>query len=396
VEKRPSVAYFLSHPIQYFSPLLKEMAKRMNLTVYYFSDASIKGQHDKEFGVSVQWDTPLLEGYNYIFLKNYSRRQALTNRFLDVFNPAVVGVLRKTRPDIVIVNGWTYSSTWLVLLFAKMFGSRVWLRAENPLNQEVRKSKKVLFAKKLLLKRLLFGGLVNKGLYIGTENRLFFEYYGLSGHKLVYTPYAVDNNYFATMHEGLRDRVPGIRRQLKLPVDKKIILFSGKFIHKKRPMDLVRAFHALNNTAYALVMVGEGELRTEMEQYIAANQLQQVYLTGFINQSVIPQYYAIADVFVMCSGMGETWGLSVNEAMNFEKPVVVSATCGCSTDLVHHEDNGLIFEEGNIEQLANGLRRILENDIFRHSAGKRSGVLIKKFSIVASAQNMEAAAGNNN
>jgi uncharacterized membrane protein len=46
---KPKLTYFLSHPIQYISPLLKELAKEVDLEVYYYSDVSIKGGTDKGF-----------------------------------------------------------------------------------------------------------------------------------------------------------------------------------------------------------------------------------------------------------------------------------------------------------------------------------------------------------
>ena len=71
------VTYFLSHPIQYFSPLLKALARASDLKVYYFSDASVTGGKDKGFGQEIKWDTPLLEGYDYEFLKNLSGSRSL-------------------------------------------------------------------------------------------------------------------------------------------------------------------------------------------------------------------------------------------------------------------------------------------------------------------------------
>jgi glycosyltransferase involved in cell wall biosynthesis len=385
------VAYFLSHPIQYFSPLLKTLALSSDLDVYYFSDASITGKRDKGFGQAVQWDTPLLNGYRYRFLKNFSRRTALDNHFLDAVNPGVIGILWKTRSSVVIVNGWSYSSTLLAIVFGRLFGKKVWLRAENPLNQELAKRPAVRFAKKLFLKHLLFRFFVSKFLYIGKESKAFFEYYGVKPHRLVYTPYAVDNESFRQQYLRLKDDPIAVRTRLGLPADKKIILFSGKYIPKKRPMDLLQAFHLLNDDNYALVMVGEGLCRAEMESYIREKQLRHVYLTGFVNQSAIPAYYSIADVFVMCSGAGETWGLSVNEAMNFEKPVIVSQTCGSSADLVKDGENGFVFPTGDIGSLTERLRRTLEDSGFRSSAGKRSGEIIRDFSIDHVVANITAA-----
>jgi glycosyltransferase involved in cell wall biosynthesis len=106
-----------------------------------------------------------------------------------------------------------------------------------------------------------------------------------------------------------------------------------------------------------------------------------IILTGFINQSQIPLYYAAADVFVMCSGLGETWGLSVNEAMNFGTPVVVSNVCGCGFDLVKSNENGFVFEEGNIEDLATCISKCLSfNDEKRKSVAKLNKSILKKYS----------------
>src|SRR6202042_3456658 len=144
----------------------------------------------------------------------------------------------------------------MAIFFGRLFGKQVWLRAENPLNQELDKRRAVLLLKKIFLKHLLFRFFISKCLYIGTESRGFFEWYGVPPSRLLYTPYAVDNDFFAQKYLGLRDTLPAVRAQLGLPVDKKIVLFSGKYIPKKRPMDLLKAFHLLNNDDYALVMVG--------------------------------------------------------------------------------------------------------------------------------------------
>ena len=390
--KKKRIAYFISHPIQYFSPLLKEMAKEFDLQVYYFSDASMNVVNiDKGFNRIIQWDIPLLEGYDYHFIKNFSKRKSVNNRFFDVFNPGVIKILWKEKCSVVMVNGWNYSSTLLAIFFGRIFGKKIWLRSENPLNQEINKSSKVLFLKKVFLKYILFKFFVSKSLYIGNESKLFFEFYGVPLSKLIYSPYAVDNIFFSEQYSQLKNNLQFLKQKLNLPENKKIILYTGKYIEKKNPLDVIRAFHLLGNNNYALIMVGEGPLRKEMENYIAENNLQHVYLTGFINQTLISMYYTIADVFVMCSGSGETWGLSVNEAMNFEKPVIVSKTCGCCADLVKHGENGFAFDEGNVSELAGYIEKILQNDEFRISAGKKSARVISQYSIDQIVKNMKVA-----
>lgn len=371
---------------------MAELSKHADLKVYYFSDASIKGYHDKGFGAAVKWDVPLLEGYRWEFLRNYSRRKSLNNSFLDVINPGVIKALWSHRHSIVIVNGWSYCSTWLVIIFAKLLGKKVWLRAENPLNQELKKNTRLLLIKRIVLKYFLFNLFIDKCLYIGTQSKEFFKFYGVKEANLLYTPYAVDNNFFRANAKQFLQRVDVIKRELNLPLDKKVILFVGKFIPKKRPLDLIKAFELSKMADAVLVLVGEGELRDEMEQYTKRANLANVVITGFVNQSQISKYYAIADLFVMCSGVGETWGLAVNEVMNFEKFILVSKTVGCSSDLIRYGGNGFTFEEGDIAELSRLLNISLRDENLRREGGKVSYDLVSEFSIEAIVKNLLTAA----
>lgn len=389
---KPKISYYLSHPIQYFSPLLRLMSEEFDLHVYYFSNASIKGNYDVGFNQKVKWDIPLLEGYNYTFLKNISKRKSLSNRTWDVVNPSAVKTLFQRRPAVVIVNGWSYFSNLLTIFTARVTGRQVWLRAENPLNQELKKSKKKLFVKKFTLKYLLFP-FINKFLYIGSESKKFFEYYEVPPDKLLFTPYSVDNEWFKILSKENHSRQLLLKQELKLPADKKIILFTGKYIEKKRPLDIIKAIHLLNDPDIFLVMVGEGQLRNQMEEYITANQIRNVMLTGFVNQSAISTYYSVADIFVMCSGSGETWGLSVNEAMCFSLPIIVSDTCGSSADLVYQGVNGYTFSEGNINELSACIKSLIDDETLRKKMGLASSEIIDNYSNNQIVENIKAAIG---
>ena len=274
----------------------------------------------------------------------------------------------------------------MVIITAKLLRKKIWLRAENPLSQEISKGKKLLFVKKIILKTFLFP-FVNKFLYIGTESKNFFLYYGIKQSRLLFTPYAVDNDFFQQQRSMLTD-IGNIKRMLSLPLNKKIILFSGKYIEKKNPLDLIEAFYLLNDPDVALVMVGEGEMRAAMENFITENRVKNVFLTGFVNQSAIAKYYAVADVFVMCSGQGETWGLSVNEAMNFAKPVIVSKTCGCCADLVRGGVNGFSFREGDVHELHLLLKKTFAEPDLINSYGNASLKIINGYNINCIVNNM--------
>lgn len=386
----PRISYYLSHPIQYFTPLLRRLAKKSDLHVYYFSDVSVRGGFDKGFGQAVKWDIPLLEGYESTFIKNYSSRQALDNNFLDLLNPSVPNYIRKEPARIVIINGWSYFSILLTIVAAKLMGRKVWMRAENTLSKELTKRPMVVALKKFVLGNILFRFFIDRFLYIGTDSKRFFEYYGVPENKLVFTPYSVDNDYFAAQYAQWHPQRMDLRKQFQIPADRIVILYTGKYMPVKRPLDLLAAMDQLRDLPVALVMVGDGELRGAMEQYIKERKLEHIYLTGFVNQSQISQYYSIGDIFVLCSE-SETWGLSTNEAMNFHMPIVLSDTVGSAADLVKEGWNGATFRKGDITDMANKIRTFVENESLRKEAGKHAAEWVKKYNYETAVDNIVAA-----
>ena len=345
--------FLVSHPIQYYSPLFREIEKHdgIDLEVLYCSDENVEGHIDKGFGVKVRWDIPLLEGYNYKFLKNNSWKPSVFNGFFGLLNFQIFNELKKEKGSYIILHSWVQATTYLAIIAAKLHGVKLCLRAENPLNQELMKPPPVLFLRRVFFQYFFFR-LFDYFFYIGELNKKLYKYYGVKEDKLVFTPYAVDNERYQNEYLQYKDKKTELRSYLELPHDKIIILFAGKYIEKKRPMMLLEVFRSLSNDKTALVFLGDGELRNKIESYIQKYSLKNVFLTGFKNQTEVGKYFASADIFVLPSGAGETWGLVVNEAMNFALPVIVSDIAGCSSDLVAG-DNGFVFKthEELIKQL---------------------------------------------
>lgn len=343
---------------------------------------------DKGFGQKVSWDIPLLDGYDFVFLKNTSRSKGMNTRFLDAINWSIFKVLRQSDDKVVIVNGWAYLSDWFVFLAAKLYGKKVWMRAEMPWNQEELKPKSIKkILKFFIFKNFLFKILIDKFLFIGTQNKKYYLMHGVKESRLIFAPYAVDNQRF----QCLKTNGSSARQKWDIDAKQIIILYSGKLIDKKRPLDLLKAFHQLNDANTTLFYMGDGPLREELEVYISQYQVKNVVISGFINQSEIGTIYSMADLFVMCSGIGETWGLSVNEAMNFSLPVIVSSTCGSSFDIVENGVNGFVFNEGDVNALTESIKYIKEDSILREKMGEASKEKINQFSHSVTCQNIKAA-----
>lgn len=390
---KPNVYFIVSHPIQYFVPLYKHLAKNdaINTKVFFLSDETVKGGVDKQFGVKFTWDIPLLDGYEYAFVKNASWKPSISNGFWGVFNPGLIRNLWRLPKGMVVISGWNYSSYWLSYFFAFLFGHSVAIRCEAPFYKESQREGIGKHIRKFLIGKVLLNGLIDKYLYVGQQNKKFYKYFSAPDKKLFFSPYSIDNERFkeGVFHYDKREQ----RAKLGIQDDDYVILFTGKFTPVKRPLDLVKAFHALDLSNKHLVLVGDGILKEEMSGYISANHVKGVHFTGFINQSELPGYYVIADVLVLCSE-SETWGLSVNEAMACGLPVVVSDKVGCCEDLVKEGLNGYIFPKGDVDALAKALERVAQQRSKISGMGLESERIINEYTIERSAEGIVLAAMN--
>jgi glycosyltransferase involved in cell wall biosynthesis len=185
-------------------------------------------------------------------------------------------------------------------------------------------------------------------------------------------PYAVDNATLIPAVSKQRENRAAFRESLGFRKDDVVILFAGKLVDKKRPFDLLKAYEKITVPGKGLLFVGDGPLRQGLEAYSREKGMSGVSIVGFKNQTELPAYYAAADVFVLPSGLGETWGLVVNEAMCAGLPVVVSDLVGCSPDLVEPGENGYVYKCGDVAQLAEKLGSLIVSPEARLRMGERS------------------------
>jgi glycosyltransferase involved in cell wall biosynthesis len=373
------LAYLVSHPIQYQVPLLRRLAAHpdVDLTVYYMDDAGARQYRDPEFGVTVQWDLPLLDGYAWRVLPNRSPIPG-ADHFLRYLQPSVVRALRRGRYDAVIVHGYAHATEWLAFLGTSLSGTPLLLRGESTHLGKRRWARAV--------KRLVLGPALRRMagvLAIGSLNRAFYRAYGVPESRIFSVPYAVDNERFMAEADRLAPERQALRRQLGWPDDLPVVLYSGKLIPKKRPLDLVDACARLGvDRPIVLVFMGDGPLRGEVEAAARRRSLAHVVVTGFINQSEVPRYYAAADVLALPSGY-EPWGLALNEGMCFGLPVVASDAVGAAPDLVRDGENGFVYPAGDTQALAEALGRVLASLERRLQMGVRSREIVSGYSYEA-------------
>jgi glycosyltransferase involved in cell wall biosynthesis len=374
---RIRLAVLASHPIQYQAPLFRRLATvpGVDLHVFFCCRWGAESYLDPEFQTSFSWDVPLLDGYRFDFLPNWGFGSGPTG-FWSLVNPRVVSVIARGSFDALWIHGWSIASNWLAWAAASARHIPVLLRGEST-GFEVASGVKGIVKRFAL--RVLFNRIAGF-LTIGTNNRNFYKSYGVSEQRLFCTPYSVDNAFFLNAAQRLVGQKRSLRTKDGIDPNLPVILFCGKLVEKKRPLDLLEAYRLLGSSPRAsLVLAGEGPLRPTMERFAAENRLANVHFLGFRNQSEVCACYAMADVLVLPSSL-ETWGLVLNEAMCFGLPVIASDRVGAAADLVKQGANGFVHPVGQPRALAECISQVLVDDRTRAAMGRRSFELIQGWS----------------
>jgi len=380
---RYRLAVVVNRPQPYHSALFRALAAhaQIDLTVYYLFDVGVGAAPDPDFG-RFQWDSPVLEGYRSHFLRNRAAFPAEA-RFAGSFHPELCARLHPRFHDAVVIHGWFGLSVWLALLTCRQRKLPVLMRSSAHATSPDWKHATGL-------RHLVLRGLFRRCsafLTLGRRNTEFYRRWGVPEEKLFLTPHAVDNDYFGRQRAAWLPQRPIIRQQLGLPADAVVFLYAGRLAPEKRLPDLLHAVRALDDARAWLVLAGEGRERRHLENLARSIGLRQILFPGFQSQSGLARFYVAADAFVLPSG-NETWGLVVNEAMNFALPVVVSDAAGAVPDLVEEGGNGMVFPAGDRTALRCCLRRLLTDASLRTQIGERSLERIQRWSHHRSAESV--------
>jgi glycosyltransferase involved in cell wall biosynthesis len=277
--------------------------------------------------------------------------------FVYELNPSILGVLRKSPHDVLVVSGYSVFAEQVALLWARVTGRPYVLLSESHLGK-VRSSWKQA-VKEAVLPRVLRHA--SAGLATGSAAAAYLSYYGIPPGRIRIFPNTIDVAAYRDAANVARERRPEVLARHGLP--DRFILYVGRLVERKGILDLLDAHAALPAEAPRLVVVGDGPLRDEIVRYPRARAV------GFVAPQELPQYYGLADLVVVPSH-DEPWGVAVNEALAAGAPVVVSDAVGAGPDLVQPGRNGLIYEAGDVGALTRALTAALA-DLGRPASGGR-------------------------
>jgi len=361
---RHHVTVITTHPIQYVAPWFRELARRtdMQLHVIYLRHLDQRAQ-GRGFGTNFAWDVPLLEGYASQSLQLGAKVPGFRSLL------ALWQALGRAPRGVLLVTGWNEPLLVVCQVFARLRGYKLLVRGESNALRRRSAIKRVLH--RLLLK------LPHAFLCIGSSNRYFYECSGVPVGRLFDGAYFVENDRLASMADEFSAQRPDLRRAMASSDAEIVLVFCGKHVPFKRPWLLIDAAKVLRERGWAVsvLFAGSGELTDDLRQR-AVDANVPTHFTGFLNQTELWRAYVPADIFVLPSDTGETWGLVTNEAMLFGLPVAVSNEVGCSPDLVQEGTTGVRFH-AEAGALADALEPLVADPALRKRMGAAGRDLVQ-------------------
>jgi glycosyltransferase involved in cell wall biosynthesis len=389
-----SLAIISTHPIQYYAPIFRLLAEKMDGRVKVFYETipdSLKQGigYDRSF----EWDVDLLSGYEY----------AVGKQGLNQFRLS----LEERQYSAVLMMGWQSAFLLKSMYLCRAAGVPMMVRGDSHLltpRSSIKRGLKELFYRVFFTQ---FGACLT----VGAWNAEYYRHYGVPGNKIIPSPHCVDNAWFADKAEKLRSQRAELRSRWGFDAGDTVFLFVGRLTDMKHVEDFIKALSIVNKKKSVILseaknlssskqgqgmfraaqhdrteaiersrsikglIIGDGPLRNELAKESEKISAPVVF-GGFLNQTEIIQAYVAADCLVLPSDARETWGLVVNEAMACGLPCIVSDQVGCGPDMIIQGKNGMIFKCGD-EDLARAMIVWQKQDLAEQVRSANSFVLQK-------------------
>ncbi len=319
-----------------------------------------------------QWEIPYSKiKFDYEVLKGFDLSRSNGRPNPTYLNPGVGLALKKFSPSFSVIGGYHHVTSYLVLKYAKLHSTRLFLWCESTLYDKHSNNPLVERLKRMFI-RACDGYLVP-----GKASEDYLRFHGARD-RFSYAPNSVDVEIFQDAinpNELIRQKErTEFRRRFGLP--QFVVLFVGRLSPEKNIPTALRVMKRLQDRGVqvGLVLVGDGPYQKKYETLRDQLQVGNVVFIGFKQQEELPYYYLMSDVLILPSD-SEPWGLVVNESLACGLPVLCSRKVGCASDLIVEGKTGYmcaqdIDYEERITQLYNKPEQIefMQNHCREHIA----------------------------
>lgn len=351
------------NPASYIDPLLQMFSKKTELFVAFSVDKPHKENS--------------LAGVDHVFLNHAEQKKFWEGKDYEIIQKDVKHHIKQNNYELVfLATSYWSPTTWFALHEAKKRKLPVMTR----MTAIVEKKRNILTQ---IIKRFivtLYCSKMDAGIYECEEQKNYLLKYGMNEDQLFFAPCAVNNDFFAAQNDKYNKVL--CRREFGIDDNTLAIVFTGQLIQRKRPLDIFNAVKNLKDSGYkvCLFVLGGGSQEGELVTYVKNNFLDnEIILCGKVDHETMSKYLSAGDLYVLPSEYDAS-PKALNEAMNFELPIVISDGVKTAKEMCEIGENGFIYSVGDVEALTDCIKKFADNHELVDKMGKKSREIVSRYS----------------
>lgn len=170
--------------------------------------------------------------------------------------------------------------------------------------------------------------------------------HGYPANKIIIIPHFIEMNNFSVQETN----------------DDYILAF-GRLDESKGFADLIKAINKLGDQAPLIKIAGTGPQKSQLQQLIKQfNLTKKIQLLGQKDKTELTQLIANCKFVCLPTRVHETFSLAALESLAYGKPIIASRA-GALPELITDKENGLLIEPGNVDELANAIIKLQDNNL---------------------------------
>jgi glycosyltransferase involved in cell wall biosynthesis len=348
-----NLAIISDEPTPQWAPLLDRMARELTeCTIHNIFTHGISNP-------DMPWEMGIQPHLNPVFFPSahLRSRRHVSGRSLRLFR-RIRGYLIENDVRLVILNGCGDLAHLLLIRWARKRGVYVLLAGDENVFRAARGSWFARLAKRRYYHWVL--GTVAGLMPMGTCGQAYYRL--LRDHDLPEFIFPYEPDYSALNPvDGFH--VEEFLETHRLAPGRKRFLFCGRLTPSACVDVLIDAFVSIAAVLpdWDLLIVGEGELRQDLQARVPAEFSSRIRFIGHLNAHTMPSCYRACDVLVD-PGDDEPWGLEINEAVACGLAVIASSVIGSASELIRHRNNGLLVAPRSLAALAQAMHEVARGD----------------------------------
>lgn len=382
------LAIVVTHPIQHFTPLYRELARQPGIELHVLFGNALGSQpyFDRLMNTEIAWQMDLLSGYSHEFLEpDFSG----VPTFFKPNASNLAARLSAFAPDAVMIYGYAQINTLRALGWGTVNDVPLLMVSDSERAFEAGgwRARFKALALPILYRRIA------AFLSTGDRNEEYHLHYGATAERIFRSPFTIDEAAYRPAAETRSVARAALLARIGAPDDALIALYVGKLYGGKRPGDLLDALEILGKHSGGervhAVFAGAGELSDSL---VARARTLNAHFLGFVNVDALPAIYAGSDMLVLPSVI-DRHPLVCSEAACIGLPLILSDRVGAvgPTDIARPGENAIVFPAGDATALAAAIATLLDDPQRLEAESRRSREIFDECDMAASIAGVRAA-----